>query len=144
MTEICYFYKNGNIIYKNRNLITGDNIILLPELTYCEVINHNDVYIDKNTNKYYHKFSFGNKNSFLEWKQAKDSNWEWYISDKIENELVCFNTMNINNNTSILDTLKIKNELFEKIINTMNKHNISKNKSELILLEFSKIIDTHI
>ena len=44
MTELCKFYKNGNIIYKNINLIDLASTSIFIDITNSEIINSKDVY----------------------------------------------------------------------------------------------------
>jgi len=50
MSELCKFYKNGNIIYQNVNLIdlTSSNIFI--EITNSEIVNIDDIYKCVNQN----------------------------------------------------------------------------------------------
>ena len=87
MTELCKFYKNGNIIYKNINLIDLESTNIFIDITNSEIINSKDVYINVSTKIYYHKFQYGSSYTFLEWKMSKDGDWEWFKSDTIIGDL---------------------------------------------------------
>ena len=43
MSELCKFYKNGNIIYKNVNLIDLERTNIFIDITNSEIINSKDV-----------------------------------------------------------------------------------------------------
>ena len=148
MTEFCNFYKNGNINYNNVNLITGENVGIFSDASNSEVINHNDVYVDKNTNKFYHKFSFGTKFSYLEWKKAKDNNWEWFKSDINSSNLQCINKLHIDCTTSknpeLIDKIKMKTEIMTTSFAIMRKYNLSVEDSKIIADIISKSIDEFI
>ena len=87
MSELCKFYKNGNIIYQDVNLIdlTSSNIFI--DITNSEIVNIDDIYINVSTKIYYHKFQYGSSYTFLEWKMSKDGDWEWFKSDTIIGDL---------------------------------------------------------
>jgi hypothetical protein len=144
MTELCKFYKNGNIIYKNINLIDLTITNIFEDITNSEIINSKDVYINKSTNVYYHKFQYGSSYTFLEWKKSKDGNWEWYKSDIIFGELTVLDDYlenPINNVKKDIDINKLKLELYENILSIINKYELNMKQSTHILDKLNDIED---
>jgi hypothetical protein len=144
MTELCKFYKNGNIIYKNVNLIDLASTSIFIDITNSEIINSKDVYINKSTNTYYHKFQYGSSYTFLEWKKSKDGDWEWHKSDIIIEELTVLDDYLDNptdGNEKDIDINKLKSELYENILNIINKHKLNMKQSTYILNKLNDIED---
>jgi len=144
MTELCKFYKNGNIIYRNINLIDLTSTNIFIDITNSEIINSNDVYINKSTNTYYHKFQYGSSYTFLEWKKSKDSNWEWYKSSIIIGDLTSLDNYlenPINNSVKDIDIKELKNEIYENISGIINKYNLTSIQSTYILDKLTDIED---
>jgi len=144
MTELCKFYKNGNIIYRNVNLIDLTSTNIFIDITNSEIINSNDVYINKSTNTYYHKFQYGSSYTFLEWKQSKDSNWEWYKSSIIIGDLTTLRNYlenPINNSVKDIDIKELKNEIYENIYIIINKYKLNTIQSTYILDKLTDIED---
>ena len=144
MTELCKFYKNGNIIYRNVNLIDLTSTNIFIDITNSEIINSNDVYINKSTNTYYHKFQYGSSYTFLEWKKSKDSNWEWYKSSIIIGDLTSLDNYlenPINNSVKDIDINELKNEIYENISGIINKYNLTSIQSTYILDKLTDIED---
>jgi hypothetical protein len=144
MTELCKFYKNGNIIYKNVNLIDLASTSIFIDITNSEIINSKDVYINKSTNTYYHKFQYGSSYTFLEWKQSKDSNWEWYKSDIIIGDLISLDNYlenPIDNGEKDIDIKELKNEIYENLYIIINKYNLNTIQSTYILDKLTDIED---
>ena len=145
MSEFCNFYKDGKIVYNNINLVTGETVGPFSDTSNSEVINHNDVYLHNKTQKFYHKFSFGNKFSYLEWKIAKDSNWEWFKSDINVDDLKCINTYNMSSSpvkdTDNVKKIKMKTEIMTTSFAIMRKYDLSMSDTKIITDIISKSID---
>ena len=132
MSDFVYFYKNGNIINKNINLINGETISIFNDMQNVETINSKDIYYDKNLQKYYHKYTMGKSHTFLEWKKCKDNTWEWFKCIYNLNDLVSLDGTNIINNKELYEK-KIKSEIDESIRIILSKYNYDHIKIQTIL-----------
>ena len=48
MTQFCNFFKNGDIIYNQKNIVTGKMSAQFLDISssFCEVIDHKDIFVD--------------------------------------------------------------------------------------------------
>lgn len=130
MSEFVYFYKNGDIHYKNKNLIDNTQSSIFLNTIDCETINSNDVYYNSKINKYYHKYILGQSYTFLEWKLGKDGMWDWYKCNYNLSDLI-----NIKNNSFIeknIDYDKLREEIRNSISEITSKYDLSDNILEKI------------
>lgn len=138
MSEFVYFYKNGDIYYKNKNLINGTQSSIFLNTSDSETINSNDIYYNNKKNTYYHKYTLGQNYTFLEWKQSKDNTWDWYKCIYNEYELI-----NIKDNSVIekhTDYDKLRKEIHDSIINIINKYDLSDGEIQKIFKNIENII----
>lgn len=138
MSEFVYFYKNGDIYYKNKNLINGTQSSIFLNTSDSETINSNDIYYNNKKNTYYHKYTLGQNYTFLEWKQSKDNTWDWYKCIYNEYELI-----NIKDNSVIekhTDYDKLRKEIHDSITNIINKYDLSDGEIQKIFKNIENII----
>ena len=138
MSEFVYFYKNGDIYYKNKNLIDGTESGIFLNTIDSETINSNDVYYNIKKNIYYHKYTLGKTYTFLEWKQSKDKTWEWYKCDYDTNHLI-----NIKDNSIIEKSINydiLRKEIRDSITNITSKYELSDIEKEKIFKNIENII----
>ena len=47
MTQFCNFFKNGDIIYNQKNMVTGKMSAQFLDISssFCEVIDHKDIFL---------------------------------------------------------------------------------------------------
>ena len=85
MDSFCYFYKeSGKIIYNDINLISNTKEYDVVNRMNSEVISDLEIYTDGT--KYYHKSmafdqDITDKYIFLEWKQTRKSDWDWFRTE---------------------------------------------------------------
>lgn len=138
MSEFVYFYKNGDIYYKNKNLIDGTLSSIFLNTSDSETINSNDVYYNNKNDTYYHKYTLGQSYTFLEWKLGKDSLWDWYKCEYNTNDLI-----NIKNNSIIkknTDYDKLRKEIKDSITKIINKYDLSNIEIQKIFKNIENII----
>lgn len=138
MSEFVYFYKNGDIYYKNINLIDGTQSNIFLNTIDSETINSNDIYYNSKINTYYHKYTLGQSYTFLEWKQSKDNTWDWYKCIYDEYELI-----NIKDNSVIekhTDYDKLRKEIYDSITNIINKYDLNDSEIQKIFKNIENII----
>ena len=138
MSEFVYFYKNGDIYYKNKNLIDNTQSSIFLNTSDSETINSNDIYYNSKKNTYYHKYTLGQNYTFLEWKQSKDNTWDWYKCIYNEYELI-----NIKDNSVIkkhTDYDKLRKEIHDSITNIINKYDLSDGEIQKIYKNIENII----
>lgn len=138
MSEFVYFYKNGDIYYKNKNLIDGTESGIFLNTIDSETINSNDVYYNIKKNIYYHKYTLGQTYTFLEWKQSKDKTWEWYKCDYDTNDLI-----NIKDNSIIEKSINydiLRKEIRDSITNIISKYKLSDIEIQKIFKNIENII----
>ena len=138
MSEFVYFYKNGDIYYKNKNLIDNTQSSIFLNTIDSETINSNDVYYNSKINKYYHKYTLGQSYTFLEWKQSKDGIWDWYKCEYNINDLI-----NIKDNSVIekhMDYDILRKEIRDSITNIMGKYDLSDSEIQKIFKTIENII----
>ena len=144
MSELCKFYKNGNIIYQNVNLIdlTSSNIFL--DITNSEIVNINDIYINASTKIYYHKFQYGSSFTFLEWKMSKDGDWEWFKSDTIIGDLTKLKQY-LEYPTKIepeeIDLENLKNDIKKSLKDLSDKYQLNQKQYDYMLEKMIYIND---
>jgi hypothetical protein len=137
MSEFVYFYKNGDIYYKNKNLIDNTQSSIFLNTIDCETINSNDVYYNSKINKYYHKYILGQSYTFLEWKLGKDGMWDWYKCEYDINDLI-----NIKDNSIIeknIDYDKLREEIRNSISKITSKYDLSDIEIEKIFKTIENI-----
>lgn len=153
MSQFCNFCKNGDIIYNQINMVTGEinNIFLDISSAFCEVINHKDIFVNKETNTFYHKFSFGSNFSYLQWKKTKTGDWEWFRCDvNITTLIPIFELENkeeiklIQKNEVNMDKIRIKSEIMAESYSIMRKYNLSGEDSKNLTDMIVKLIDTEL
>ena len=138
MSEFVYFYKNGDIYYKNKNLINGTQSSIFLNTIDSETINSNDVYYNNKINIYYHKYTLGQSYTFLEWKLGKDDTWDWYKCEYDTNDLI-----NIKDNSVIekhTDYNMLKTEIRDSITNIIDKYELSDITIQKIFKNIENII----
>ena len=138
MSEFVYFYKNGDIYYKNINLIDGTQSNIFLNTIDSETINSNDIYYNSKINTYYHKYTLGQSYTFLEWKQSKDNTWDWYKCIYDEYELI-----NIKDNSVIekhTDYDALRKEIHDSITNIINKYDLNDSEIQKIFKNIENII----
>ena len=138
MSEFVYFYKNGDIYYKNKNLINNTQSSIFFNTIDSETINSNDVYYNNIKNTYYHKYILGQSYTFLEWKLGKDGTWDWY---KCEYDIS--NLINIKDNSVIeknIDYDILRKEIRDSITKIINKYDLSDIELEKIFKNIENII----
>ena len=138
MSEFVYFYKNGDIHYKNKNLIDNTQSSIFLNTIDSETINSNDVYYNSKINKYYHKYTLGQSYTFLEWKQSKDGMWDWYKCEYDMNDLI-----NIKDNSVIEKSINydiLRKEIRDSIINIIGKYDLSDSEIQKIFKNIENII----
>ena len=80
----------------------------------------------------------------MEWKQSKDSNWEWYKSDIIIGDLTSLDNYlenPIDNSVKDIDIKELKNEIYENINIIINKYKLNTIQSTYILDKLTDIED---
>ena len=140
MTELCKFFKNGDIIYKDINLISLSSTNIFADITNSEIINGKDVFINKSFDIYYHKFQYGSSYTFLEWKKSKDNDWEWFKCDINETTLLSLDSY-LNKSDKVLYDIQLNEEYNEEfkqnlkynILIFLNKYNLDETESTNIL-----------
>lgn len=138
MSDFVYFYKNGDIYYKNKNLIDGKQSIIFLNTIDSETITSNDVYYNTKIDTYYHKYTLGQSYTFLEWKLGKDSIWDWYKCEYDINDLI-----NIKDNSIIekhTDYDMLRKEIRDTIANIIDKYELSDSELEKIFKNIDNII----
>lgn len=138
MSEFVYFYKNGDIYYKNKNLIDNTQSSIFLNTIDSETINSNDVYYNNKKDKYYHKYTLGQSYTFLEWKLGKDSIWDWYKCEYDTNDLI-----NIKDNSIIKKSIDydiLRKEIRDSITNIIDKYELSDIEIEKIFKTIENII----
>lgn len=138
MSEFVYFYKNGDIYYKNKNLIDNTQSSIFLNTIDSETINSNDVYYNSKINKYYHKYTLGQSYTFLEWKQSKDGMWDWYKCEYNTNDLI-----NIKDNSVIEKSINydmLRKEIRDSITNITGKYDLSDSEIQKIFKTIENII----
>ena len=138
MSEFVYFYKNGDIYYKNKNLIDGTQSSIFLNTYDSEIINSNDIYYNTKKNTYYHKYTLGQSYTFLEWKISKDNTWDWYKCAYNEYELI-----NIKDNSIIkkdIDYNVLRKEIKDSITDIISKYNLSDIEIQKIFKNIENII----
>jgi len=147
MPELCKFYKSGVIIYKNINLINLATTSIFEDITNSEIINSDDVYINKSYNRYYHKFKYGSSYTFLEWRQSKDTDWEWFRCDIDGKSLLTLDdylNKPFDQTINEVDTEKLKKELYDNVLIVINKYNLNSDQSSYILSKINDIEDINL
>tara|TARA_B100000427_G_C15321781_1_gene512872 strand:- start:187 stop:657 length:471 start_codon:yes stop_codon:yes gene_type:complete len=94
--NMCIFYTDsGKVIHKDINLRTNNYEPYNLFSTNGELIDYKYIYINNRTIsniKFYkmHHYYIGNKytSKLLEWKQTKQNDWDWYITDVNKNDLL--------------------------------------------------------
>ena len=138
MSDFVYFYKNGDIYYKNKNLIDGKQSIIFLNTIDSETITSNDVYYNTKIDTYYHKYTLGQSYTFLEWKLGKDSIWDWYKCEYDSKDLI-----NIKDNSIIekhTDYDMLRKEIRDTIANIIDKYELSDSELEKIFKNIDNII----
>ena len=138
MSEFVYFYKNGDIYYKNKNLIDNTQYSIFLNTYDCETINSNDVYYNNKNNTYYHKYTLGKSYTFLEWKLGKDGIWDWYKCEYNTNDLI-----NIKNNSAVEKSINydmLRKEISDSITNIIGKYKLSDIEMQKIFKNIENII----
>jgi len=146
MTQFCNFFKNGDIIYNQKNMVTGKMSTQFLDIssTFCEVIDHKDIYVDVKTNTFYHKTQLLDGTTILEWKETRNGDWDWFVCDVTNIELssiakVTYQEKKVN----VLEqkNLKIKSEIMTESYSIMKKYNLSDNETERITKMIVDMID---
>ena len=138
MSDFVYFYKNGNIIYKNKNLIDNTESSIFLNTIDSETINSNDVYYNNKNKTYYHKYTLGQNYTFLEWKLGKDGIWDWYKCEYDISDLI-----NIKDNSIIekhIDYNMLRKEICDNITNIIGKYDLSESEIQKIFKNIENII----
>jgi len=138
MSEFVYFYKNGNIYYKNKNVIDNTQSSIFLNTIDSETINSDDVYYNTKKNIYYHKYTLGQSYTFLEWKLGKDGTWDWYKCEYDINDLI-----NIKNNSFIeksIDYDMLRKEIRDNITNIIGKYDLNDIEIQKIFKNIENII----
>ena len=138
MSEFVYFYKNGDIYYKNKNLIDNTQSSIFLNTSDSETINSNDIYYNNKNDKYYHKYTLGKSYTFLEWKSGKDGIWDWYKCEYDMNDLI-----NIKDNSVVeksIDYNMLKKEILDSITRITNKYDLSDSEIQKIFKNIENII----
>ena len=146
MTQFCNFFKNGDIIYNQRNMITGKTSAQFLDITstFCGVIDHKDIYVDVKTNTFYHKTQLLDGTTILEWKKTRNGDWDWFVCDVTNIELspianVTYKEKKANGVEH--KNLKIKSEIMTESYSIMKKYNLSDNETERITKMIVDMID---
>ena len=146
MTQFCNFFKNGDIIYNQKNMVTGKMSAQFLDISssFCEVIDHKDIFVDMKTNIFYHKTQLLDGTTVLEWKKTRNGDWDWFVCDITNIELspiakVTYQEKKVN----VLEqkNLKIKSEIMTESYSIMKKYNISDNDTERITKMIVDMID---
>tara|TARA_B100000424_G_C22908518_1_gene483291 strand:+ start:436 stop:852 length:417 start_codon:yes stop_codon:yes gene_type:complete len=138
MSDFVYFYKNGDIYYKNINLINGKESSIFLNTIDSETINSNDVYYNNKKDRYYHKYTLGQSYTFLEWKSGKDGIWDWYKCEYDMNDLI-----NIKDNSIIEKSINydiLRKEIRDSITKIINKYDLSDSEIQKIFKNIENII----
>jgi hypothetical protein len=138
MSDFVYFYKNGDIYYKNKNLIDNTQSNIFLNTIDSETINSNDIYYNNKNKTYYHKYTLGQSYTFLEWKSGKDGMWDWY---KCEYDIS--NLINIKDNSIIekhIDYDMLRKEIYDNITNIIGKYDLSNSEIQKIFKNIENII----
>lgn len=138
MSDFVYFYKNGNIIYKNKNLIDNTESSIFLNTIDIETINSKDIYYNIKTNTYYHKYILGQSYTFLEWKLGKDNIWDWYKCEYDISDLKRLNDNHIIQYNTDYDILR--KEITDSITTIIGKYNLSDIEIQKIFKNIENII----
>jgi hypothetical protein len=138
MSDFVYFYKNGDIYYKNKNLINNTQSSIFLNTIDSETINSNDIYYNNKNDTYYHKYTLGQSYTFLEWKLGKDGTWDWYKCEYDISDLI-----NIKDNSVIeknIDYDILRKEIRDNITNIIGKYELSDSEIQKIFKNIENII----
>ena len=146
MTNFCNFFKNGDIIYNQKNMITGKMSAQFLDISssFCEVIDHKDIFVDVKTNIFYHKTQLLEGTTILEWKKTRNGDWDWFVCDIANIELTPITNVTYQEKkVNVLEqkNLKIKSEIMTESYSIMKKYNISDNDTERITKMIVDMID---
>lgn len=134
-----FFKKTGEVVFNNINIITGEPTLPLMNCLDGEVINHEEIYIDINTKKIYHKShninilddSTSDIERYLLWKETSKGDWDWFITDYCisdampVNEYYNFTEFKKNpDHTKNIDIIKMKCEILTNTYIITKKYNI--------------------
>ena len=146
MTQFCNFFKNGDIIYNQKNMVTGKMRAQFLDISssFCEVIDHKDIFVDMKTNIFYHKTQLLDGTTVLEWKETRNGDWDWFVCDITNIELspiakVTYREKKVNKIEQ--KNLKIKSEIMTESYSIMKKYNLSDNETERITKMIIDMID---
>ena len=112
--------------------------------SFCEVIDHKDIFVDMKTNIFYHKTQLLDGTTVLEWKETRNGDWDWFVCDITNIELspiakVTYREKKVNKIEQ--KNLKIKSEIMTESYSIMKKYNISDNDTERITKMIVDMID---
>ena len=151
MDSFCYFYKNtGKIIYNDINLISNTKEYDVVNRMNSEVISDLEIYTDGT--KYYHKSmafdqDITDKYIFLEWKQSRKRDWDWFkteinpfylkcLKDNITNNIICIDLDNVKK----LKNKQFRDEILEQI-NIISSKYTNKTNKIVLASRISNILD---
>jgi len=112
--------------------------------SFCEVIDHKDIFVDMKTNIFYHKTQLLDGTTVLEWKETRNGDWDWFVCDITNIELspiakVTYQEKKVNKTEQ--KNLKIKSEIMTESYSIMKKYNLSDDETERITKMIVDMID---
>ena len=137
---ICFFCLSWNRISPHHISFFGGHDI---SSSFCEVIDHKDIYVDIKTNTFYHKTQLLDGTTILEWKKTRNGDWDWFVCDVTNIELSPIANVTYKRNVNEIDhkKLKIKSEIMTESYSIMKKYNLSDNETQRITKMIVDMID---
>ena len=133
--NLCIFHKsNGNIIFRNLNINSREKEEhYIFDNNLVEYINYNDVFIEEllNNIKVYKKYHYYEndikKFKMLEWKETTHKDWDWFIVNKVNGNVV--NIINFIEEEKIKQLKLTYDDLINKINSLIETYELPKNKN---------------
>lgn len=136
MEDFCYFYRNTGYIVYNDKVLNSQNEIIHNKIN-SEMISAKDIY--ESNERFYHK-SYnlnGNNTRFLEWKQTRNKDWDWFITDIVPSSFYP-----ITKYTNIMIHLQdYKTDISKYIQKVSTRYNIDNSKIKNLIDEINIVID---
>lgn len=149
--DFCSFSRsNGNVVYKNINIITGEEDTPIQNLNNGELINHSEIYISKDKKVYHKSFNLSLDNSdsrYLVWQKTKGDDWDWYTSNIIVSDLVCIKDLYNEklNSQDTIDTkikyLTMKTEIMTNTYIVSKKHGLNTEDTLILTKLIEETVD---
>ena len=151
--NFCSFFREGGkVVYKNTNMISGKYDSPITNILDGELINHDEVYINKDHKIFYHKsynLTMSDSplnNNYLEWKETRKKDWDWFATDVKEEDLLCIKDVfkdELSNHSDIDNKIKLIKMKTEIMTNTfIISKKFSMNTEDTLIL--TKLIEATI